>query len=183
MMISCLKVTALGLMVAAGPALAKDQGPISVSVDYAGHGFNTTTQLVQDEQPVNLSVLTGKGTFGKSSITITVEFIYDESKMEHCQGDYVVPFAILAHEDHMWAFTTTAADLSQVYGYFNEGWMCLTGDLIEYEGVATGIYYGGSGRYEGATGDWVSNFEGTNLDRSIGFRSMTGDITGTIYLP
>ena len=178
---SLFKILALGIVLLAGPVLAKS--PIAVSVDYAGYGFNTPTELVSDGQPVDLSVLTGKGTFGKSSIAITVEFIVDASVIENCPDGYDVPLAILDIDSHLWAFTTTAADNSQVFGYFKTGWMCLTADKIDYVGEASGIYFDGSGRYEGATGDWVSTFEGKNLDSTIGFRSMTGDITGTLYLP
>jgi hypothetical protein len=152
----------------------------SVNISYSGFGFNTSEQLVEDEFPVTLSQVEGQGTFGKTSIAITVEFVYDETVLENCSPGFTIPLAVLDLPDHSWAFTVTAPGNSQIFGMFDGGWMCLTEDRIFYEGETGGVYIGGTGRFEGATGTWTSRFGGMNLDPSIGFRSMTGEIRGTL---
>jgi hypothetical protein len=170
-----LALTALAL---AAPVFA--DGGLSVNVKYAGTGYDTTVEWVEDGFPVNLTHARGKGTFGNSTIAITAEFVYDESVIEHCPAGYVLPFAVVP--GHLWATVITASDHSQVYGLFDEGWICLTEDQLDWVGETSGFYFGGSGRYECATGNWVSHFQGTNLDASVGFRSITGDFQGTLYL-
>lgn len=148
-----------------------------VSVNYSGIGYDTTIEVVPDGLPVNLSLAKGKGTFGNSDIAITAEFVPDDDPGGNCQeGDMSVAIV----PDHLWAVTITASDNSQVYGMFNEGWMCLTSDMMFYVGEANGVFIGGTGRYEGATGEWVSTYQGMNLDPSIGFRSINGYFSGTL---
>ena len=170
-----LSLTALMLAVAV-PVLSNDG--MKVSLEYAGYGYDTSVELIEDGYPVNLSLAKGKGTFGDSDIAITVEFVPDDDPDGHCEEGYV-SFAIVP--DNYWAVTITAADQSQVYGLFNQGWMCLSPVYYDYVGQATGEYINGSGRFEGVTGTWVSNFEGLNLDASIGFRSIRGDLEGTLF--
>lgn len=171
---------ALTILAFVSPVFAKDD--LNVNVKFAGTGYNTTVELVEDGFPVNLTQARGKGTFGNSTIAITAEFEQDESVLENCPEGYVVPVAIVSIPEQFWAMTITASDHSQVYGFFNEGWMCLTEDWEDWVGETYGVFLGGSGRYECASGDWVAHFQGKNLDSSIGFRSITGDMQGSLYL-
>jgi len=173
-------VLALTLLAIAGPVLAKDG--ITVNMKWAGIGYDTATEMYEDGFPVNLTLATGKGTFGNSTLAITAEFVIDGSMIGNCPEGYVVPVAVVSIPEHYWAMTITAADHSQVYGFFNEGWMCLTDDWTDWVGETSGFFYGGSGRYECASGEWVAHYQGRNLDPSIGFRSITGDTQGKLYL-
>ena len=174
---------ALALLALALPVIAK--GPLDVYVRYAGYGHDTSVEMVEDGMPVNLTEARGKGTFGNSMVTITVEFVEDEGMIGNCPDGYDLPFAFLDVPDlpeHMWAFVITGANHDQVYGFFDTGWLCMTADKRHWVGEGHGVFYGGTGRYESATGTWQSHFSGTNLDPSIGFRSITGDVVGTLYL-
>jgi hypothetical protein len=171
---------ALALLALAFPVIAK--GPLDVYMRYAGYGYDTTIEFYEDDLPVNLTQARGKGTFGSSTIAITVEFVIDPEMSSYCPQGYPIPAAVLDVPDHEWAFVVTAADHSQVIGKFDWGWICLTGDMKNWVGETQGEYDGGTGRYEGASGSFVSHFWGTNLDPSIGLRSITGDVIGTLYL-
>jgi hypothetical protein len=163
----------------AGPAFKHSE--MAVSLNYAGFGFDTAVETIPDGFPVNLTQAQGKGSFGKSSLAITVEFVPDAGVIGNCPEGFDLPFAVVP--GNFWAVTITAADNSQVFGLFNTGWICLTADKLHYVGETSGFFIGGSGRFDGASGDWVSHYEGNNLDATIGFRSITGDMQGTLYLP
>jgi hypothetical protein len=163
----------------AAPVLASGEKP--VSINYAGFGYDTSNEVIEDGMPISLTQADGKGTFGNSSIAITVEFALTQDTIESCPADYPVHGWVVP--ENYWAVTITFPDLSQVFGFFNEGWICLTEDLRYYTGETHGIYYGGSGRFHGASGEWVSHWEGANLDPTIGFRSIKGDIKGILSLP
>jgi hypothetical protein len=49
------------------------------------------------------------------------------------------------------------------------------------------VYGGGTGRFEGASGEWISTFEGNNLEPAglepVGFRTVVGTVKGTMVLP
>lgn len=170
-------VLMLALFAASTPLLAG--GAKSVSSKYAGYGYDTAVDLNEDGFPVSVTHATGKGSFGNSTLAITVEFAPDPSLIGNCPAGFELSFDVVP--TNYWATVVTAADQSQLYGLFNTGWLCMTADLLHWVGYAEGAYVGGTGRFEGASGEWMTTYRGTNLDGSIGLRSITGELTGTLY--
>ena len=165
----------------ASPCLSK--GPMTVDVSYAGYGYNTTVDTNDDGMLVNLSIVKGKGTFGHSDISITVEFEEPVSGDDPCADTYRW-LPIVSGDGHYWASVLTAANHSQLFSVFDQGYLCLNeSSPFDYYGMASGFYYGGTGCFENAQGQWTSHFEGVNLDESIGYRSIRGTIEGQLELP
>ena len=81
------------MLASAAPVFAGDG--ISVKVKYAGTGYDTTIEMIEDGFPVNLTYARGKGTFGNSTIAITAEFVYDERVLALCPEGYVLPLAVV----------------------------------------------------------------------------------------
>jgi hypothetical protein len=157
---------------------AADKGK-PVYMSYAGYGHDLSMDSNEDGFAANLTQADGNGTFGRSTIAITVEFEPDQDLLGNCPEKYYYAFDVVP--ENYWAFVTTFPDHSQLFGVFNEGWLCMTEDMREWEGQSNGFYYGGSGRFADAGGTWVSTYEGENLDSVTGFRSITGDVTGVLY--
>ena len=157
--------------------------PIVVSVDYAGYGYDTSVDSNDDGFTINLTEATGKGTFGKSVISITAEFGYPDGGEDPCVSPYTW-LPVVVGNGHYWASVVTAADLSQLFALYDQGYLCLNQDApFDYYGKVFGFYYGGTGRYAGASGTWESYFEGVNLDATVGYRSISGWIKGEVILP
>lgn len=186
-----LGVLLLGALLAP-PTMAADS--IAVKVDYAGFGYDGAVDTNGDGYFVSLTDATGKGTFGKSSIAITVEFDASLAASDHsdCSDGPYGPYLWMpvisdlgADPRHYYAFVTTAADFSQVFGFFDQGYLCinLSDPPFHWFGMTGGVFMGGTGRYEAANGTWISHYGGFNLDPSIGLRSIRGTIEGELILP
>lgn len=68
------------------------------------------------------------------------------------------------------------------------GWMCVNMQTGHYYGQIDGTFTGGTGRFAAATGKWVTDFEGINMepldlipDRAS-FRSFSGVVNGDVDL-
>lgn len=165
-----------------------------VKVDYAGFGYDTAVDTNGDGYFVTMTDATGKGSFGKSTIAITVEFDGSE-RLDYdnpaCSEGPFGPYAFMpvietvAEQPHYWAFVTTAADQSQAFGFFDQGFLCINFDNPPFDwfGMTWGAYMGGTGRYAGATGSWVSEYSGFNLDATNGLRSIRGTVEGELIVP
>jgi len=185
------RIHALGMMLL-GALLAPvclAGGPTMVDVEFAGFGYDAAVDSNGDGYTATMTDATGKGTFGKSSIAITVEFDADlaEVESEACDegpfGPYVY-MPVLDIPEHYWAFVTTAADQSQVFGMFDQGYLCLNFSApYDWFGMTAGIYVGGTGRYAGASGSWTSYYSGFNLDPVTGLRSIRGTVEGELIVP
>ena len=169
-------VLAFALLAFAALALAANGQPVYMK--YAGYGHDLSMDSNDDGFAANLTQADGKGTFGRSTIAITVEFEPDQELLGNCPDKYFYAFAVVP--ENYWAFVTTFPDHSQLFGVFNEGWLCMTENQLEWEGQTNGFYYGGTGRFADASGTWVSTYQGENLDAVTGFRSITGDVTGVL---
>jgi hypothetical protein len=77
----------------------------------------------------------------------------------------------------------TFADQSQLFGLSQNGWLCVSSATGAYYGEVYGVYNGGTGRFEGATGEWATEFDGFILHPPIGFRSIRGTADGTLVTP
>jgi len=154
--------------------------PTPLFVEYAGFGYNTSFQVYDDIFPVTMNLADGKGTFGNTSIVATVEFMLDFDMAPNCPSNDYLPFAAVEYD---WAVVMTMPDLSQLFGHFNEGWLCFNMTTGHQVGFVTGDFTGGTGRFAGASGSWDTPFEGHSLDSSTGFRSWDGSISGTVEWP
>jgi hypothetical protein len=167
-------LVALACLLSAAPAVAE-----SVKIGYAGSGFDTTVDNGDDGLLVNLSLMQAKGSFGARLLDVSAEFI---------DADVDCPVET-AREMGIFYIATVAtfADNSQLLGVSQSGWMCLM-DSGFYHGGADGVYIGGTGKFSGATGSWSTTFEGYNLEdptqmKTIGFRSISGEVKGTVEIP
>src|SRR5210317_435853 len=129
------------------------------------------------------SVLDGqaKGTFGASMTHIVTEW----TMTGMCDDGYV--FFELLHA----AIVLTFSNGDQLFGAgTSDGWMCMDvyplGDVTgNFYGEAEGDFSHGTGRFEGATGSFLSPFSGTNIttrDFDYGFGPIRGTIDGTVHL-
>jgi len=155
--------------------------PTPMFVAYAGVGYDTSYHVFEgDDYPVTMNLGDGKGTFGLTSVATTVEFMIDFDMAPYCPSADYVPFAVV---DHNWAVVLTMPDLSQLFGHFNEGWLCLNPGTSHMVGEVNGDFDGGIGRFAGAAGSFVSPFQCWALDPSIGLRSLDGTLSGTVEWP
>ena len=130
------------------------------------------------------SVLDGqaKGSFGASMTHIITEW----TMIGLCDDGYVL------FELHHAAIVLTFSNGDQLFGAGTpSGWMCMDvypfGNLTgNFYGEAGGAFSHGTGRFEGATGSFLSPFSGTNItnkDFDYGFGPIRGTLEGTLTLP
>ena len=154
-----------------------------ISLRYVGTGWNTAIDNFDDGFPVTISTADAKGSFGASRVEITGEWMQGDFEGVECDEDYTE--LILAFS----ASVATFENQSQLFAFSNTGWMCVnvSPDSGHYHGQVFGIYNGGSGRFEGATGQWMTDYSGFFLEppvfKTIGFRSITGTVKGNVELP
>lgn len=148
-------------------------GETPITARYAGSGWATHADgFVPDGSPVSLTVVEQKGTFGDASLVITTEWVVNAGIS--CPDGYTIKVALV------YASTvTTFADQSQLFGVAQSGWIC-GNPAGGYFGEVSGAYVGGTGRFEGATGDFVSKFDGAYLEPNLEFRSIRGTVEGSV---
>jgi len=148
-------------------------GETPISLRYAGSGWDTHVDgFVPDGVNVSLTTGTGKGTFGNFTIAITTEFRLDSSVS--CPDGFTVKYALVYSTAIL-----TFQDQSQLFGIAPIGQICATAGG-QYFGEVSGAYVGGTGRFQRATGDYVSKFDGQFLQPNVGFRSIQGTVEGTV---
>ena len=160
------------------PVAQADEVPIQFS--YTGTGFDIPVfDYTVDPYPSNLVQGPTTGSFGPSHSLIMTKFEYIDDTT--C-GEGVYYFRIIYG-----ASVITFKDGSQLWGYVIPGPdsdMCLDPATGAFEGQATGIFAGGSGRFENVGGNFVQVFDGLNLTSAqlghVGFRSIKGTTTGTL---
>jgi hypothetical protein len=159
----------LGVLFA--PVSRADETPISLR--YAGSGWDTHVDgMVSDGANVSLTTATGKGTFGNFTIAITTEFTLSDAVS--CPAGFTRKYALIYSSAIL-----TFQDQSQLFGIAPTGWICATAGG-QYFGEVSGAYVGGTGRFQTATGDYVSKFDGQFLQPNVGFRSIQGTVEGTV---
>lgn len=160
-------------------ALAGDVWAKPVSITFSGTGYDTTVDNLNDGLAVNVSIAEARGSFGASRAEISAEFFPNDAD---CDAGYEMELGILFS-----ASIITFQNHDQLFGVSNDGWMCVDMDAGHYYGQATGQYIGGTGRFEGATGEWVTDFDGQRMEppglTPIGFRSISGTVNGEVVLP
>ena len=119
-----------------------------------------------------------RGSLGPASMAVLSEFTF----AGFCDVEETVLYVMMAYSKPV----TTFKNGDQLWGEITIGDMCLdtvTGDFL---GSAKGVYTGGTGRFEGATGSFTVDFGGTNLalpTLGVGFGAIYGEIEGTLELP
>lgn len=148
-------------------------GETPISIRYAGSGWDTHVDgFVPDGRNVSLTIGTAQGTFGNSTITITTEWVPDPTVT--CPDGYPNKYSLIYS-----ASVLTFGERSQLFAIAQSGWICATQEGVYY-GEVTGTYVGGTGRFEAATGDYVSKFDGAYLEPNLDFRSIRGTAEGTV---
>jgi hypothetical protein len=148
-------------------------GETPISLRYAGSGWDTHVDgYVQDRHNVSLTTGTAQGTFGNSTITITTEFTPTDAVT--CPVGFPLKYALVYS-----AAVLTFPDQSQLFGISQTGWICAT-EGGQYYGEVSGAYVGGTGRFQTATGDFVSKFDGQYLEPNLDFRTIRGTVEGTV---
>ncbi len=151
-----------------------------ISLRYTGTGWDTTVDNFDDGFPVTISIADAKGSHGASKVEITGEWMVGDFEGVDCEDydEFVLVFS---------ASVATFVNQSQLFAFSDLGWMCLNTVSGHYYGKVFGIYNGGSGRFEGATGQWMTDYSGFFLEpptlKTIGFRSITGSVKGNVDLP
>ena len=154
-----------------------------ISIRYAGSGFDTATDNFDDGLRVNISVAQAKGSFGATRTEVAAEFMEPIEEFD-CNDGYGLKLGVLYS-----APVITFEKLDQLLGFsWQTGWMCVNTDTGHYYGQIEGIFRGGTGRFANATGTWVTDFEGFDLEPPFlipnpsGFRSFSGVFKGNVDL-
>lgn len=172
---------ALGLLLAStGAAWDKD-----VRFSWAGTGWDTHIDNGADGIETNISIAEVKGSFGAKRLEVSCEFSPpggEDTEDIECDPGYDMLLGVLYT-----AHTTTFEKLDQLYAASDTGWMCMNTETGHYYGEVYGEYIGGTGRFEGVTGDWMTTFAGQRLEPAIleqvGFRSIYGEAVGHLEFP
>jgi len=149
---------------------ASSAGDGKVSIRYAGSGWDTGIQGFLEK--VSLTTTSAQGTFGDSTLTITTEWTANPGVQ--CPAGFVGKFSLVYS-----AAVSTFPDGSQLFGVSQSGWICATAQGV-YFGEVTGNYVNGTGRFKGATGTYVSKFDGAYLEPHLNFRSVEGTVEGML---
>jgi hypothetical protein len=154
---------------------------VGETLAYAGSGFDTAADPNEDGFPVGVYQVRGQGTFGRSEMSATAEFVPDAEVECPADEGYVGLSFVYG------AITHTFADLSQLFGVGTQGWICFNPVSGHYFGYNKGDYVNGTGRFESDTmplepiGWWESTWDGWNLDPAVVYRSFRGELTGGLY--
>ena len=173
----------IGLLVMPA-AQAKD---LPIYVEYTGTGHDLVPPMLGDPLPDNIVTGDAKGSFGARSTTIVSKFsLVPPSGENPCAAGFFYLGVAYARA------VVTFQDGSQLFGtLIPEGgsYMCL--DMTpgnetdgEFVGHVVGVFIGGTGRFEGASGTFVAPFVGKNLTSSMfgefPFRWISGAFDGTV---
>jgi hypothetical protein len=162
-----------------------------VHITWTGTGWDTHVDNFGDTLPINLITASATGSFGADHAEVATEFYPADPK------DYGVTCAA-GHDMFVGIVLSTSVmtfeNHDQLFAFSNDGWMCLSTDPGMkghfYGKVVDGWYQGGTGRFANAAGDWMTTFEGYNLElpesvtglATIGFRSISGEISGNVNM-
>jgi len=122
----------------------------------------------------------GKGTFGQSDTAIVTEF-RPVGVTGECESEDDLRLLVIYSKA-----VVTYSQGEQLYLESENGYLCLDLGTGDYEGMASGTFDGGTGRFEDAYGTWETVFNGRNLTfpegLPFGFGSINGVSTGMLYL-
>jgi len=155
-----------------------------MSIRYAGTGFDTSYDNMDDGLPIDISLADAKGTFGASKMEVAAEFMAPLEDID-CAPGYDVELGI-----SFVSSVITFEKMDQLIGFdWQNGWMCINMTTGHHYGHGEGYFINGTGRFAGATGTWAADFEGFNLEPGFlipnpsGFRTFSGVMTGDVVFP
>lgn len=171
-------ISALSLLLCFGALFApiSHASELNMSIRYVGTGLDTAIDTNEDGIAVGWTQADSKGTFGKSTTVIVAEWAL--SSTVTCPAGYYIPLEVVKANAIL-----TFPDQSQLATLSYSGWLCINPFSGLYKGEGSGDLVGGTGRFEGASGVYVTTFDGVFLDFDTGFRSIDGVIDGTVVLP
>lgn len=179
-----LRLTAILAVLALLFATAGNAWGVPISIRYAGTGFDTSYDNSDDGLPIDISIANAKGSFGAKRVEVAAEFMVPLQDFD-CEPGYDVKLGV-----SFAAPVTTFENFDQLLGFsWQGGWMCVNANTGHHYGHVEGIFTGGTGRFEGATGTWMTDFEGFNLEPAwlipnpVGFRTFTGQFVGNVEFP
>jgi hypothetical protein len=170
----------LGLVLLIVPFIATSSfaDELRISGKWAGSVVQVAFDLNGDGVSSNLIDAQIKGSFGMKSLDVLSEYM----PVGLCGTDpdliqisflYSKPILSFANGDQLW-------------GTMGSGSMCMHLQTAEFTGEGHGVFTGGTGRFEGASGPFTVTFSGKNLTlmtMGFGFAPIRGDIVGTVVLP
>lgn len=152
---------------------------VPVKFTYQGSIVPIPVDVDADETLATVVDAQAKGSFGASMSHIVTEW----TPIGLCSDGYV-QFALI----HA-AVVMTFSNGDQLFGAGpGNGWMCLDVDPAGagfFYGEAYGLFTGGTGRFEGATGSFSSPFTGNNTTLTsfgYGFGPIQGSFEGALTL-
>jgi len=152
-----------------------------IYVSYKGTILELATDFNNDGMKANVVQAPSKGSFGASMSTIVTEFVPYPPLFGTCPsvGDL---YLIVMYSSGITSFLNG----DQLDASVDSGWMCIDMVTGEFEGVAYGVFVGGTGRFANATGDFESPFRGKNLAaaqlKPTAVSRIEGEIEGTVEL-
>jgi hypothetical protein len=142
---------------------------VPIYIEYTGTGHDLVPPVLGDPLPDNIVLADASGSFGAKSSVIVVKFGDPPPVDDPCDAGYTFLGVVYARA------VTSFKDGSH---------MCLNFVTGHYYGSVVGEFIGGVGRFEGASGPFVSPFDGYNLTSALAgefpFRSIKGSFDGTV---
>jgi hypothetical protein len=170
----------VAVMIAFGLASVSQAEGLAYKSTYNGTVLDTSFDTNSDDFFTDVVRGSGQGTFGQSDTVIVTEFL-PLGFTGDCASEDDLYFIVLYSKG-----VETYAKGEQLYLVPNDGYLCLDLATGDYEGLASGVFDGGTGRFKNAYGNFESRFSGRNLTVTAGlpfsFGSINGVSTGTLYL-
>lgn len=91
---------------------------------------------------------------GASRVEVSAEFFPLDVE---CEPGYDAEVGLL-----FLASVTTFENGNQLFGFSDQGWMCVNMNNGHYYGHVDGVFGGGTGKFVGATGDWIPLYSGNH---------------------
>lgn len=168
------------------PAQAEEA---TLKIEYSGVVYDAV-DLTTLSDFIIISDAAAKGSFGPSDVKVLSKFTRFDPVPDNtpaCEPPKVLLGMAYARS------VTTYKDYSQVFIYYDNGWICVTPGLpgeASYRGWVDGNIIGGTGRFEGASGHVETEFGGFDLSGMFvaggpafpALGSWSGVMTGTIEL-
>ena len=162
-------------------------GEAKLKIEYAGTIFN----MIDIADTVIISDADAKGSFGAMRTRVVSKFLAPVPIPDpdvSCVWPENVPFVMEYARS-----VTTFKDFSEMFVVWNSGWICGTPGApgeFSYVGFVEGDIVGGTGKFEGATGEVTSDFTGFDLSGPFvtggpefpSFGSWKGTVEGKVEL-
>jgi hypothetical protein len=164
--------------VVAGSVEAKE---IKIKGSFAGSFSPSEFDFNQDGQKTSLNLVTGNGTLGPFTSQSQSEYQFPLPVPVTCPSD-TVEFPLAGSND-VGTHTSTG---DQLWSFSSSGTLCVNPSTGVFTFQGTYDYFGGTGRFTGATGS--VQVTGTGLFHICDpagrcFGNQTGTFTGTLILP